>query len=34
MIKGWHWHKYQTSTLLAISENIKVVLIQKGKFKI
>ena len=20
IIKGWHWHKYQTSTLLAISE--------------
>lgn len=33
MIKGWHWHKYQTSTLLAISGNIKVVIIQNGKFK-
>ena len=33
MIKGWHWHKYQTSTLIVVSGNVKVILIQNKKFK-
>lgn len=33
MVKGWHWHKYQTSTLSAVLGKIKIVLFQNGKFK-
>ena len=31
-IKGWHWHKFQTSTLFAIEGQLKVVLFDEKKF--